>query len=98
MPLLRLPGGNVSVLEVSFRAEAEKYSQSDYYYAKNQTIVHEGHQAVPPEVAQEDRDDHCAGHGADRHAHRKRYPHVGCNASVLVDIPGLLSRRGRDGR
>ena len=40
-PRLRSIVRSESVLKSSFRVGAEKYSQSDYYYAKNDAVVHE---------------------------------------------------------
>src|ERR1039458_8718618 len=98
MRLLRSTCGSESDLESSFRGEAEKCSKSDYYYAKNDAIVHEQHQAVAAEVAEKEGDDYRAQDGAQDGAHQERHFHIGRDATVFMDVPALFQRCRGDGR
>src|SRR5712664_2168070 len=97
MRALRLAYGSEWVLEISFRGDAEN-SQSDYYYAKNNPVVHEGHQTVAAKVLEEHCDHYCAQYPAEYDSQHEWHFHVWRDATRFVNIPKLFQSRGGDGR
>src|SRR5438034_8808822 len=79
---LRSAACAVSEIRASSRWPAEE-SQSDYYYAKNQTVINEEAQRVPLQVPEEECDHGATGRGADGNPQHERDSHISGNAALL---------------